>query len=676
MNIEENTIPVPLRQIHIQDAFWQREIELIRKEVIPYQWKALNNQIKGAPPSYCIRNFEVAARLLERKKRNPEEVQNTYPLNFEYFPKKDEAETERFYGMVFQDSDLYKWIEAASYSLTQQQDEELEKTLEAAVNKICAAQREDGYLDTYYILNNPDKIFTNLAYHHELYCFGHLAEGAAAYYEATGKIELLRAAERYAACIMRHLGTDKGKKRGYPGHEIAELALVRLYKVTKNLEYLKLSCYFIEERGQKPNYFTLEHKNADDAEVVDLIYNQSYKPVREQKKAVGHSVRAAYLYSGMADISRLTSDETLYNACKILWENIMEKKMYITGGIGSTCIGEAFTYDYDLPNDTGYAETCAAIGLVFFARRMLEIKPEAKYADVMERALYNGVLSGMAMDGKSFFYVNPLEVLPEASKSDPGKKHVLPERNQWFTCACCPPNLARLLVSIGQYAFTETERKLYIHLFIGGIIKKQIDGHEIQVEIVSELPNRGKICVEIKETAVPVDMTIAVRIPEWCNQTYEISKTEDKKKTVLNGYLYFIGTWKKGDCVILQMQMEPMFIRANPRVREDIGKIALQRGPIVYCVEEADNGKDLYLLRVNAKWEVNTCAVEIAGKKLCGLKTEAEYLITEKNSKEKLYSMYSEQKLIYGRKIITWIPYYAWANRGAGEMQVWVREKE
>lgn len=432
-------------------------MELVRTEVIPYQWNALNDNVPGAAPSFCMRNYRRAGEVeKERKAKGDKFVQIKYPLDtFETLPKDGKMDG-RFYGFLFQDTDFTKWVEAVAYSLTQHPDPELEKTADEAIEAVCAAQREDGYLDTYYLINDQDMIFTNLKDNHELYCFGHLTEGAVAYYQATGKDRLLKAAERFADFIASKLGHGEGKKAGYPGHEIAEMALMRLYDLTGEQKYLDLAKYFIDERGTKPYYYDIERGLTCPEGEERYSYNQANRPVRQQDEVQGHSVRAVYLYSGMADVARATQDESLLKACETLWNNMVHQKMYVTGGIGATHIGEAFSFNYDLPNDTAYAETCASIGLVFFARRMLEIQAKAEYADVMELALYNGVLSGMALDGKSFFYVNPLEVLPEACHKDERKFHVKPIRQKWFGCACCPPNLARTVSSVASYATRKT----------------------------------------------------------------------------------------------------------------------------------------------------------------------------------------------------------------------------
>ena len=375
MDKHNYSAPVSLKNIQVTDTFWKGEMELVRKEVIPYQWDALNDRVEGAAPSFCMHNFKAAGKLnREKKEKGNTFIAPKYTYRgFEVLPEDPkQLKDDEFYGFLFQDSDFSKWIEAVGYSLTQHPDPELEKIADGAIDIVCAAQQDDGYLDTYYILSGRDATFTNLKDHHELYCFGHLIEGAVAYFQATGKDKLLKAAERFADYVAANFGTEEGKLHGYPGHEIAEMALVRLYELTGKEKYLNLARYFVDERGKRPYYFDQEHpeevKKGHEDE-LRYFYNQAHLPVRKQDEAFGHSVRAVYLYSGMADVARLTGDETLYGACRRLWDNITEKKMYVTGGIGSTHLGEAFTYAYDLPNDTAYAETCASIGLVFFARR-------------------------------------------------------------------------------------------------------------------------------------------------------------------------------------------------------------------------------------------------------------------------------------------------------------------
>lgn len=356
-----------LKNIRITDRFFGTLMDTVREEVIPYQWKALNDEVEGAEPSFCMRNFKLAAKLAKERKQKGQEKLPVYSVeNFNLVPEDMEKMEDRFYGFVFQDTDFSKWIEAVGYSLSSHPDKELEELADAAIDIVCEAQYEDGYLDTFYIINDPSKRFTNLKDHHELYCFGHLAEGAIAYYEATGKDKLLKAVMRFADHIGTVFGPEKGKCKGYPGHEIAEMALGRLYEVTGEDKYLKLAQFFINERGKKPYYFDQEHKvKREKEDEEDYYYHQAHRPVREQDEAVGHAVRAVYLYTAMAQVARYTNDEGLKSACEKLWDSIEKQKMYITGGIGGTPEGEAFSYPYHLPNDRMYNETCASIGLVF-----------------------------------------------------------------------------------------------------------------------------------------------------------------------------------------------------------------------------------------------------------------------------------------------------------------------
>ena len=686
--------PLDLKSLKITDSFWKKEMELVRKEVIPYQWEALNDRVKDAAPSYCMRNFKIAGKMNQEKHRLGkayEEPKYTF-RGFEALPEDPEHLEDKFYGFVFQDSDFSKWIEAVAYSLTQYPDPELEKIADGAIDIVCAAQQDDGYLDTYYIINGKDKIFTNLKDNHELYCFGHLTEGAVAYYQATGKDKLLKAAERFADYIANYFGEKEGKCKGYPGHEIAEMALVRLYEVTGEERYLQLSEFFINERGTLPYYFDIEQNlklTEKEKNELRYQYHQAHLPVRQQDEAVGHAVRAVYLYSGMADIARITGDETLYKACETLWDNITNQKMYVTGGIGGTHIGEAFSFPFDLPNDTAYAETCASIGLVFFARRMLEITPKAKYADVMERALYNGILSGMALDGKSFFYVNPLEVNPESCHKDERKFHVKPVRQKWFGCACCPPNIARLLSSIGSYAYTENEDTLFVHLYMGSILTKKIKDQDVDVQIQSGFPWNGKLKITVR--AKETDFKLALRVPGWCDsftlqydgQTLHGLTDKDADASVVDfkrierkdGYLYISGFDQEEETITLDFLMEPQWIVANPAVREDAGKVALQRGPIVYCLEERDNGADLHLLSVDPTKQPVSFDMKIQEEEVIALKAQGQREIQDSSDPDGGQSaLYAEYYVPEKESIgLVYVPYYTWANRGEYEMQVWTR---
>ena len=631
---------LPLSRVKVDDPFWSPVQELVRREMLPYQYEALHDRVEDAEKSYCIENFRKAAKVAEALK-NGESVP-VYPVDKWCYDEQN-AEPGAFHGWVFQDSDAYKWLEAVAYSLVGHPDEALQRKADGMIDLICAAQLENGYLDTLYIINDRDRVFTNLRDFHELYCFGHLAEAAVAYVEATGKRKLLDAACRFADLICRTFGTGDGQKRGYGGHEIAEMALIRLYKATGERRYLEEACYLLDERGRKPYYFDVEHgrETKDD----NYFYNQAHAQPVHQHEAVGHAVRGVYLYSGMADAAAETADEALYQACCDIWEDIENRKMYITGGIGSTVHGEAFTYAYDLPNDLAYCETCASVGLMFFAKRMEELAVSAHYGDVAERALYNTVLAGMAEDGKHFFYVNPLEVQPEASKKDERKRHVKPTRQKWFSCACCPPNLARLICSLGAYAFSENDTTLFIHQYLGA----EISAKNCTISIVSQYADTGKVAISVTGCD---SFTLACRLPYWCNRLNASAngKTE-------NGYIYFDID---GDTVItLDFCTEPKFIRCSNRVRENIGKAAVTCGPFVYCAEEADNGANLQLLRLNTDKPLREESGAILAQGFRELPDK------------KLYNEYSkpEEKPV----TIRLIPYYRWANRGEGEMQVYLK---
>ncbi len=718
MEKDRYSVPVDLKRIRITDEFWGREQELVRKEVIPYQWEALNDRVPEAAPSYCMRNFKVAGKLMREKREKGEGfVAPAYTFRgFQALPEDPaNPEPDKFYGFVFQDSDFSKWIEAVGYSLINHPDPELERIADEAIDIVCAAQAENGYLDTYYIINGMDRIFTNLRDHHELYCFGHLTEGAVAYYQATGKDKLLKAAERYADFISKRFGPGEDQCKGYPGHEIAEMALARLYELTGEEKYLELSCFFLNERGKKPYYFDTEEKERaeyegrpykEPGEGLRHFYHQAHLPVREQSEAVGHAVRAVYLYSGMADVARLKKDEAMYEACKRLWDSIVREKLYVTGGIGGTHMGEAFSFPYDLPNDTAYSETCAAIGLAFFARRMLEIEAVGEYGDVMEQALYNTVLAGMALDGKSFFYVNPLEVLPEACRKDERKFHVKAVRQKWFGCACCPPNIARIVSSIGAYVYTESGDTLYTHLYVGSRVNCELGGKPLDVTLESGFPWDGKVKMRL---AAPESVrgTLAFRVPGWCRQAEaevrfggetaiscrigkggiavkEKPAAPDGRRTekvcLKDGYLYLTGQWEDGDEILLTFPMEVRMLAASTKVREDVGKAAFTRGPVCYCLEEADNGKNLHLLKADVEklfdpesGSVDQTAVAVEkssalGHEMCVLKVPGKRMA--QTAGNALYGDFIPQE--GEAATLTFVPYYAWNNRGEGEMAVWV----
>lgn len=643
-------------QVNIQDHFWNDYSELVRQTVIPYQWEALNDRIEGAEPSYAIQNFRIAAGLAEGE----------------------------FGGMVFQDSDLAKWLEAVGHSLRHHPDPELEKLADEAIDLIGQAQHENGYLNTYFSIKEPGKEWTNLHDAHELYCAGHMIEAAVAYYQGTGKRKLLDIVCRFADLIDSLFGTEPGKIRGYCGHQEIELALVKLYEVTGEERYLNLSRYFIDERGSKPSYFIEEwerrgrtsHWVQGTTPPPNLEYNQSHLPVREQSVAVGHSVRAVYMYSAMADLARLTGDVTLREACERLWSNTTGKQMYITGGIGSTHHGEAFSFDYDLPNDTVYAETCASIGLIFWARRMLRLEAKSEYADVMERALYNNVLGSMSKDGKHFFYVNPLEVWPEASAKNPGKHHVKPVRQKWFGCSCCPPNVARLLSSLGDYVYdvSEDAKTAYVHLFIGSEASFELGGRKVTLRQRSELPWNGRVefTVSLPEGTESAPFELALRVPNWYQNGRPVMKVngEIQNYAVENGYAKLERDWAAGDTLEWLLPLETQLIAANPQIRANAGKAAIQRGPLVYCIEEADNGAPLASLSLAAEPKL---AEHFASDVLGGcVVVEGDGLAEDQSDWQEGLAYRPLGKETRPTRFKA-IPYYLWGNRQPGEMSVWLR---
>jgi len=639
----------------IKDNFWSKYDALVRDVVIPYQRDALNDRVADADPSAAIRNFRIAA---------------------------GEEEGE-FYGMVFQDSDVAKWLEAVAYSLENHPDPELEKEADEVIDLIGRAQQPDGYLNTFYIINGLENRWTNLHECHELYCAGHMIEAAVAYYEATGKRKFLDIVCKFADHIDSVFGPEDGKLKGYPGHQEIELALVKLFRVTKDKKYLNLAKFFLDERGKDPYYFDIEWEKRGKtshwtggkgaAPSKSKEYNQAHLPVREQTEAVGHAVRAVYMYTAMADVAMETGDEELLEACRRLWNNIVYKRMYITGAIGSQVHGEAFSFDYDLPNDTVYAETCAAIGLVFFASRMLEAEPKGQYADVMERALYNGVISGMSLDGKSFFYVNPLEVNPEACEKNGNFRHVKPVRQKWFGCACCPPNVARLLASLGHYIYGIKDNTVYTHLYIGSNTEADIDGTKVSIGQETNYPWDGKVSITIKLDGAK-EFGLGLRIPGWCNEAkLSVNDQElDLASAAVDGYAIIKRKWQDGDRIELDLPMEPVRVRSNPLVRANIGKVAIQNGPIVYCLEEVDNGPNLHtvVLPKDSELEVSFREDLLGGVNV----------ITAQGEKAKVEAwgleLYKANACIeYVPVKLNFVPYYAWINRQPGEMTVWIRER-
>lgn len=646
---------LPLRDIRVDDSFWSEYIRLVREVVLPYQWEALNDRVPQAEPSYAVRNFKIAAG----------------------------EETGEYGGMVFQDSDVAKWLEAVGYLLESQPDPDLERVADGVIDLIAKAQHDDGYLNTYFTVKEPDGRWTNLSECHELYCAGHMIEAAVAYYQATGKRKILDIVCKLADYIDSVFGDEPGKIKGYDGHQEIELALVKLYHATGERRYLNLSRYFLDQRGEQPHFYLEEFRKRDGKVhfphldiAHDFSYSQAHLPVRQQESAEGHAVRVVYMTTAMADVAAETGDAELMEACRKLWRNIVSKRMYITGGIGSMSSGESFSLDYDLPNDTVYAETCASIGLIFFAQRMLLAEPKSEYADVLERALYNTVVSGISRDGKRFFYVNPLEIDPKACGKNHVYDHVKPVRQGWFGCACCPPNIARLLSSLGQYIHTVNDDTFYTHLYIGGSTAWETNGIRVGIDLESGFAWDGGVRMKVRADA-PVRFEWAMRIPEWSRGEYELHvngrKYPKEELRIEDGYIKLSREWENDDTVDLAFTMPVLRMKGHPFVKHTSGKVALQRGPFVYCLEEADNGPHLHqiVLPRGADLSVKFDPAYFGGMN----RIEAQaYRITTAESPDKLYREEAGAGLRAEAVPVKFVPYFSWANRGAGEMAVWVRD--
>ncbi|WP_420842859.1 glycoside hydrolase family 127 protein [Erwinia mallotivora] len=647
---------IPLRQVTLTDSFWLDYQQLIKEVVIPYQWQALNDEVADAEPSHAIANFRIAAG-------------------------REEGE---FHGMVFQDSDVTKWLEAVAYLLTKTPDGQLEKTADEVIELIGAVQQPDGYLNTWFTIKEPEARWSNLAECHELYCAGHLIEAAVAYHQATGKTRLLEIACKLADHIATVFGPGDDQLAGYPGHPEIELALMRLYEATGQRRYLDLVSFFVTERGTQPHYYDIEYLRRGETShwhtygpawmVKDKAYSQAHLPVALQKTAIGHAVRFVYLYAGVAHLARLSQDRQQREICQRLWENMTNRQMYITGAIGSQSSGEAFSSDYDLPNDTAYNETCASIGLIMFANRMLQMEADSRYADVMERALYNTVLAGMALDGRHFFYVNPLEVHPASVPFNHIYDHVKPVRQRWFGCACCPPNIARLLASLGSYIYTRRPEGVDVNLYIGSELETEIGGQPLRLKQGGDYPWQGRIWLEV-DCDKPLDATLGLRLPDWCSSPEATLNGEPLAVAELRkqGYLRLNRKWQSGDRLELTLPMPVIRVRGNPLLRHVAGKVAIQRGPLLWCLEQADNGAELHnlLLPTGATFHTRPGSGVLSGKIL--LQTTGLRRHAVDAAHQPLYS-FDAAPAAFTSQPLTFVPYFSWANRGEGEMRVWVDE--
>jgi len=578
-------------------------------------------------------------------------------------PRRQLAGIHGMSAQRFWDSDLGKLIEMAGHVLLLAPDPALEAKIDAIVDKFGRMQQPDGYLNSWFIYQEPGKRWTNLRDDHELYCAGHLIEGAIAYWRATGKRALLDIVCRYADLIAATFGTGPGQKRGYCGHPEIELALVELYHATGEKRYFELARYFIDERGRQPHYYDAEARarGADPAawHFGSYEYCQAHKPVREQDKVVGHAVRAMYLYSGMADIAAETGDAALAAACARLWADLVGKRLYVTGGMGPSAANEGFTADYDLPNRTAYAETCAAVGLVFWASRMLGLAPDRRYGDLMELALYNGALSGLSRDGTLFFYDNPLE--------SRGDHH----RWKWHRCPCCPPNIGRLVASLGRYVYGVADDRVAVHLFVGGEARLAVAGTEVRITQRTRYPWEGSVSITI-DPERPVEFELAVRMPGWSpNASVSLNgrKLLGGDMVIDGGYARLRRRWSKRDRVELDLPMAVERLRAHPDVAEDAGRVALKRGPLIYCLESVDNETPVHRLLLDARAPIaaNYDAALLGGMVRLEAGASAE---SEAGWNGSLYRTAPPGQ---SPATLRAIPYFAWDNRAPGAMEVWVR---
>jgi DUF1680 family protein len=605
---------VPFTEVTIADSFWAPRRETNRVASIPVNFANLEK-------AKNLENLRLAGR----------------------------HETKGFTGPVFMDSDVYKALEAAAYSLATHPDPELDKRVDEIIAILAAAQQPDGYLNSYYTVKEPGRRWTNLRDNHELYCAGHMFEAAVAHFQATGKRNFLEVATRYADHIDSVFGP--AKRMGYPGHPEIELALVKLWRATGERRYFELARFFIENRGRK--YFAEEHHTP--LEKYDGTYWQDDVPIFEHKGIKGHAVRAAYLLSGVADVMGETGDGRLAAMTQRVWENTVLRNMYLTGGIGPSSHNEGFTTDYDLPNLSAYQETCASVALAQWNLRLALLYGDAKYADTFERSLYNGSLAGVSQDGKKFFYVNPL-----ASRGD----H---HRSGWFGCACCPPNEARTLASLGGYAYGVSDADLYVNLYIQGSMQTAVGGQKLKLEVTTEYPWDGEVTLR-PEPSAPAKFGLRLRVPGWCEgASVTVNKKEVEDPHMERGYLVIEREWRKGDEVKLDLPMPVRRVAANPMVKADAGLVALQRGPLVYCLEACDQSEPLSLLRLPAAGELKAeKAPDLLGGMVV-IKGPAQ-AVSAGDWKGKLYQSAPTTKLVS----LTAIPYYAWDNRAAGEMQVWL----
>lgn len=619
--------PVPFTAVKLEGGFWGPRQQTNRTVSIPHSLKML------------------------------EKAGNIYDLDLAA------ADSRTGYkGPIFIDSDLYKAIEAASYSLATNPDPELEKQLDTIIAKIAAAQQPDGYLNTHFQVVEPDKKWTNLRDAHELYCAGHLIEAAVAHYQATGKRTLLNVAVQFANLIDSIFGDEPGKRAGYPGHEEIELALYKLARVTGDQRYYRLADFFLLHRGT--GFFAREHNTPMDK--YDGTHWQDNVPLADQQKIVGHAVRAGYLLSAATDYTARTGDPAILSMLDRVWKNTTGANQYVTGGIGSSAVNEGFTTDYDLPNLTAYQETCASVAMILWNHRLALLSGDTKYIDNMERALYNGFLAGVSLDGTRFFYVNPL--------ASNGNHH----RREWYGTACCPPNVGRTLASLGGYAYATSPDTLWVNLFLQGTVNADVPAtdttsptvstRKIAMEVNTNYPWDGEVRLKFHQP-VAAPFTLKLRQPNWCTSASLALNGSALPSKLEKGYITVAGPFNNGDELTYTLEMPVRQVTANPKVVADAGRLALQRGPLVYCLEDADNTSAVKQMAIptqdtfTTRWQPDLLGgiVSISGAAIIPDSAAAQ----EPNQ---LYAPVAARS----NATFTAIPYYAWDNRTPGAMAVWL----
>ncbi|WP_428927095.1 glycoside hydrolase family 127 protein [Marinibacterium sp. SX1] len=628
---------VPFSQVKITGDFWHERLETVLTRTIPSQLAKLeSSDIRGS---------------IKLPKPVP-------PLTI---PRQ----SNNFTVQYFWDSDIGKWIEAAAYALSHRRDAAIEAEIEAMIDDLEAAQEDDGYLNCFYTQREPEKRWTNLRDNHEMYNAGHLLEGAVAYYHATGRDRFLKIMERNMDHIAATFGPGEGRRRGYPGHQEIEIALVRAWHATGQRKFLDLATYFIDERGNTDgvdHYFDIESRARGEDPAGywfgDYEYSQAHLPVRQQTKVVGHAVRAMYMYAAMADLAAEHDDAALRAACEALWKDVTERRMYVTGGFGPSEWNEGFTKDFDLPNDTAYAETCASVAMVFWAARMLNLDLDGQYADVLELALYNNALAGLSRDGAHYFYDNKLE-------SD-GAHH----RWDWHRCPCCTMNVSRLVASVAGYYYGLADTEIAIHLYGGATTTLPVAGGEVTLVETSDFPWDGRIRIAVTPTPGTGRFTLSPRIPSWCRGASARLNGAPVEMTVERGYLKITRDWAAGDVLELDLPMGPERLYAHPDVRHDAGRVALRRGPLVYCCEQHDNAEPVNRLRLapDAPLRERREPGMLGGLVLLEGPARAE------DATPWGTALYATARAPARETTMTALPYYAWCNRGSNPMQLWLQE--